>query len=89
MKMLIRETTLDDIEFPEILYKYRNWDDPYNKRFINEREVFMASPNQFEDKLDCKLPIRYDLMTQEHAKIFYTRLSNNDKTLSHTSEPKI
>ena len=88
MKQETTLKTLDDIEFPKILYKYRNWNDKYNKRFINEREVFMASPNQFEDKLDCKSPVRYDLMTHEQAKVVYTRISNLDENLSRQQKRK-
>ncbi len=88
MKQKTTLKTLDDIEFPKILYKYRNWNDKFNKRFINEREVFMASPNQFEDKLDCKSPVRYDLMTHEQAKVVYTRISNLDENLTRQQKRK-
>ncbi len=74
MKTTINQGTLDDIEFPKVLYKYRSWNNKNNKRSIINKEVFMASPNQFDDKLDCKIPIRYDLMNKEEAKKFYTRL---------------
>lgn len=80
--------TLDAIEFPEILYKYRSWKNTNNKRFITENEVFMASPSQFEDKLDCKLPIRYDLMTKEQARAVYTRISNLDSNSSRQQKRK-
>lgn len=86
-----QETTFkksDDIKFPKVLYKYRDWNNEYNKRFISEREVFMASPNQFEDKLDCKSPVRYDLMTAEQAKTFYTRILNLDENLSRQQKRK-
>ena len=67
--------TLDDIKFPKVLYKYRDWQNPRNRRFITLREVYMASPNQFEDEFDCKIPIRYDLMTSKEAEKFYNRLA--------------
>lgn len=89
MKTTINQGTLDDIEFPKVLYKYRSWNNEYNKRFITKREVFMASPNQFEDKLDCKSPVRYDLMTAEQAKKVYTRISNYDEKLSRQQKRKI
>lgn len=54
MKTTIYNRTLDTIEFPPILYKYRSWNDEYNKRFITEKEVFLSSPKQFEDEFDCK-----------------------------------
>ncbi|MBL1221563.1 DUF2971 domain-containing protein [Chryseobacterium sp. L7] len=67
--------TLKDIEFPKILYKYRDWHNKNNKRFITNREVFMASPSSFEDKIDCKLPVRYDLLTEKEALVFAMNLS--------------
>ncbi|WCO00582.1 DUF2971 domain-containing protein [Psychroserpens ponticola] len=88
MKQEIIFKTLDHIEFPEILFKYRDWNNKFNKRFIIEREVFMASPNQFEDKLDCKSPVRYDLMSAEQAKSVYTRISNLDENLSRQQKRK-
>jgi len=75
MKANVKTGTLDDIEFPEIIYKYRDWKSLYNRRFIINREVYMASPNQFEDEIDCKIPVRHDLMTENQAKIYYEHLS--------------
>lgn len=88
MKQATTFKTLDDIEFPKVLYKYRSWNNTYDKRFITEREVFMASPDLFEDKLDCKLPVRYDLMTVEQAKLVYTRISKLDENLSRQQKRK-
>ncbi|MES2486538.1 MAG: DUF2971 domain-containing protein [Bacteroidota bacterium] len=67
--------TLDDGEFPAIVYKYRNWDAPHHNRFITEREVFMASPSSFEDPFDCKIPIRYDLLNNKQTLSWSDRLS--------------
>ncbi|MBV7270561.1 DUF2971 domain-containing protein, partial [Winogradskyella luteola] len=88
MKQQTEIKTLDDIEFPEVLYKYRSWNNEFNKRFITKREVFMASPDMFEDRLDCKIPVRYDLMTPEQAKQVYTRISKLDNTLSRQQKRK-
>ncbi|GAA4160816.1 hypothetical protein GCM10022217_25480 [Chryseobacterium ginsenosidimutans] len=41
MKPQLNFGTLDDIEFPEILYKYRDWENPYNRRFIENKEVYL------------------------------------------------
>ncbi|HAO05831.1 MAG TPA: hypothetical protein DCQ50_02355 [Chryseobacterium sp.] len=67
--------TLKDVEFPQTLYKYRDWDNKNNKRFITHREVFMSPPSSFEDELDCKLPVRYDLLTEKQAMKFAMNLS--------------
>ncbi|MEY8758990.1 DUF2971 domain-containing protein [Chryseobacterium tongliaoense] len=79
MKPQLNFGTLDDIEFPEVLYKYRDWENPYNRRFIENKEIYLSSPDQFEDKLDCKIPIRYDLMSEKQAYQFYERLVNESE----------
>lgn len=61
----------DDIDFPEIIYKYRTWDNEFHKRFLNRREVFLASPNSFEDEFDCKNPTRFDLLNEKQIFDFY------------------
>lgn len=89
-KSSVTKENLKNIEFPEIVFKYRDWNNTNNKRFITKREVFMSSPNQFEDKLDCKIPIRYDLMSEDQAKIFYDKLSqSSEPNLSRQQRRKI
>lgn len=61
----------DEIDAPEIIYKYRTWDNEFHKRFITEREIFLASPNTFEDELDCKNPTRFDLLDDRQIFEFY------------------
>lgn len=68
----------EQIEFPyEVVYKYRNWDNEYHKRFINEREVYMASPESFTDGSDCSNQERFDLLTPEQIYEFYLSDSKN------------
>ncbi len=50
----------------------------------------MSSPNQFEDEFDCKIPIRYDLMSEDQAKIFYDKISkSSEPNLSRQQRRKI
>jgi len=51
-----------EIEIPTIVYKYRDWEDDYHKRIITHREIYFPSPERFDDKFDCRIPIRYDLL---------------------------
>lgn len=64
MKITMHES-LDKIGFPETVYKYRCWDNPLHQSIIKQRKVYMAAPSSFEDPLDCKFPIRWDLLTNE------------------------
>lgn len=88
MKPQLNIGTLDDIEFPDILYKYRDWDNVNNRRFILNREVYLSSPEQFEDEFDCRIPIRYDLMTEEQAYMFYERLHNLSGIILNRAEKR-
>ncbi|MBN8678106.1 MAG: DUF2971 domain-containing protein [Chitinophagales bacterium] len=45
---------------PNILYKYRVWEDPYQKRILTHNELYFASADQFNDPFDASLPMRYD-----------------------------
>lgn len=74
LKYKVYGGTINDGKFPEILYKYRDWNKKYHDRYIKEREVFMAPASSFPDKLDCKIPIRYDLLTEKQTIDFAVRL---------------
>lgn len=45
---------------PNKLYKYRNWNDEYQKRILTENEIYLASANQFNDPFDASYPFRYN-----------------------------
>lgn len=81
MKPQLSIGTLDDFDYPKILYKYRDWENENHRRFILNREVYLSSPADFEDKFDCKIPIRYDLMTEKEAYVFYERLQIQSGTI--------
>jgi len=50
---------------PPILYKYRCWTDEKHKRLLTCNEIFFSSPSRFNDPFDCRIPIRYDLMSNQ------------------------
>lgn len=77
-EIVVEYGTLDDIEFPPILYKYRDWSDTYHKRFITEKEVFLASPKSFEDELDCHNPTRFDLLTNQQIYDYFLWASKEE-----------
>lgn len=52
----------EDLEAPLVLYKYRDWSNPFHKKVLVEPSIYLAAPSDFEDPLDCKTPIRYDLL---------------------------
>lgn len=75
--------TLEDGEFPDVVYKFRNWNSIFHKQFILNREIFLAEPQSFEDELDCKIPLRYDLMSKEQIlqyAIYWSKIGNPNLT---------
>lgn len=67
--------TVEDLKAPPILYKYRNWDDDFHKKLILDPSVYLSSPVDFEDPLDCKNKVRYDLLTD--SEIFERYISES------------
>lgn len=47
-------------KIPDTLYKYRVWEDNYQKRFLTDNELYFASADQFNDPFDASLPLKYD-----------------------------
>lgn len=41
---------------PKILYKYRDWNNRWDKDIILSNKIYFASPASFEDELDCNVP---------------------------------
>lgn len=46
-------------DVPDILYKYRDWDNVFHKRLLTHRELYFASIEQFNDPFDGTIPHRY------------------------------
>lgn len=52
-------------DVPAILYKYRSWDDIYQKKIITHLQIKVSAPKEFKDIKDCRNIIRYDLLTDD------------------------
>jgi Protein of unknown function (DUF2971) len=62
----------DDIDVPTPLYKFREWKDTRHKTILTDRLVYLSPPSGFEDPLDCKIPVRYNLMSHRDLnKLFF------------------
>lgn len=65
-KLFIEHTTFEELKsIPETVYKYRDWNCVLNRSIITDRNVWFSQPSKFIDPLDCKLPIRYDLLKEK------------------------
>lgn len=56
-------TTFDELVFPKTVYKYRKADNINHRTILSEQVVYFAPANSFDDEFDCKIPYRYDLLT--------------------------
>lgn len=39
-----------------VLYKYRDWSNPFHRSILTDNKIYLASPSSFEDELDCNVP---------------------------------
>jgi hypothetical protein len=60
-------TDLENVEKPEMVYKYRSWNkgDSNSDNVLLKNQLYLAEPSSFVDQFDCKIPIRYDLLSDE------------------------
>ena len=63
----------DTVTFPEIIYKYRNWKDEFNKKVLLENELYFASNEDFNDPFDSKIPTDYYLLDTDNKKLEYAK----------------
>ncbi|SNR33977.1 DUF2971 domain-containing protein [Lutibacter flavus] len=48
--------------YPDIIYKYRSWNNDFHKNILLNNEVFMSPPNDFNDPFDCRIPKNHYLI---------------------------
>jgi hypothetical protein len=78
---ILGQKSFEEMDLPNILYKYRDWNIPNHRRILSENEVYLSSPGDFEDEFDCKIPIRYDLLTNKDIFEKYLNLSKKENPL--------
>lgn len=81
MKDTWQPANFDDFKMPETLYKYREWNKDTHKTILTERIVYLSRPTQFLDVNDCKIPDRYDLLTDEEL---YERILRRSPEINPT-----
>lgn len=71
----IKESLGDNIvlEYPNVLYKYRSWNDINHRKILLENSVFLSSPSGFEDIKDCNVPESFPSDKDELYNAFYKK----------------
>lgn len=62
---------------PNILYKYRSWNDELEKSIITKNELFLASPASFDDEYDCKLDFDFNASKKDKFD-YYLEISSQE-----------
>ena len=60
--MVERMAREDESEFPKTIYKYRDWKSYIHRRLLYNREIYLASPADFNDPYDCRINDNFSLL---------------------------
>lgn len=76
-------------QIPDLLYKYRDWNDPFHQRLLKNNEIYLASSAQFNDPFDSSLPFRYNKDELTPDNIFKKLIEVGKKNYPDLSEPEL
>lgn len=48
--------------YPDIIYKYRSWSNPFHQNILLKNEVFLSAPKYFNDPFDFRVPKNHYLL---------------------------
>jgi hypothetical protein len=67
-------------DIPDVIYKYRDYNNEWNRKTLFDHELYMASMSQFNDPFEGQLPFRYypEEVTSENI---YLKLLETGKAL--------
>jgi hypothetical protein len=73
------------IQSPETVYKYRSWSDENGKRILTEFELYLASPKDFNDPFDCRIPLNYKCLSDSEIEDYanYIAIKHSTDTIDH------
>lgn len=62
-------------EIPSTVYKYRDWNNNFHRKILLQQQIYIPSPEEFNDPFDCKIPIAYHLL-QKNRKLEIEYITN-------------
>lgn len=51
----LKSLTPNPNNYPDVIYKYRKWDDKFQKKLLTDNELYMSPASLFNDPFDCKI----------------------------------
>lgn len=61
---------------PPIVYKYRDWSNPYHQSILTENTFWLSHPKDLNDPYDIRVPVRFDYSEIEHP-LFFEKLKTH------------
>ncbi len=58
-----------------IVYKYRDWGNCYHQSILLNNQLFLASPEDFNDPFDCRINSNFKLLTKEEEDKYINELA--------------
>jgi len=62
---------MNNLKFPGKVYKYRSWKNACHKNLLLYNELYFASPKDFNDPFDCRIPSHYVDLTEEEREQYF------------------
>lgn len=59
------------MNLPQIVYKFRDWQNPNHRSTLYLNEIYLASPADFNDPFDCRIIPDFSLLGTREKKIEY------------------
>lgn len=72
---------------PPLLYKYRDWLDPYHKKILTEQQIWLSAPANLNDPYDIRIPLRF-IPEEVDDPRFFQRLQETQQIITPHLDPE-
>ena len=72
---------------PDTVYKYRCWKESFHKNILLYNELFMASPKDFNDPFDCRIPPNFVGLSKREQEEYINDLIKSQKHVHGENHP--
>jgi hypothetical protein len=76
-------------KFPNILYKYRDFHNPYNKRLLINFEIYLPSTSMFNDPYEGSIPFEYNVEELTEENLYLKMRELTKYTYPHWNDQQI
>lgn len=80
--LLIRDSTFEEMELPDVFYKYRRWDDSMQRRLITHREIYFSNPFESDVRHELDFKIDESYITEDRLFRYYFEKTGDEKFAS-------